>query len=113
MTLDAGQVALLPFPHSNLKGGKKRPALVLTDATYNRKSLDVVLAYVTSQPQGGKWSIGINTGDLVSGRLVKDSWVRVDRLATVEQRLVRGVVGQLKPEVLSQVRTVLVDLLGP
>jgi len=47
MKLDVGQVVLLPFPHTNLKAGKKRPALILTGQDYNKDALDVVLAYVT------------------------------------------------------------------
>ena len=45
MTLDAGQIILMPFPNTNLKSGKRRPALVLTDSRYNARSPDVVLAY--------------------------------------------------------------------
>lgn len=112
MKLDAGQVVLLPFPHTNMKTGKKRPALVLTHREFNDRSRDTILAYVTSQRQPGKWSIKITTQDLSTGKLVKDSWVRVDRLATVEQTLLRGVVGQLKPSVLQKVKARLVDLLG-
>ena len=112
MTLDAGQIVLLPFPHTNLKSGKKRPSLVLTDSRYNAKSSDVVLAFVTPQKQTGKWSVGIASDDLATGQLVKDSWVRVDRLATVEQRLVKGVVGQLEPDMLKRVQSLLVALLG-
>ena len=112
MTLDAGQVVLLPFPHTDLQAGKKRPALVLTSAQYNRDARDVVLAYVTSRPQGGKWAIAISDQDLAKGRLAKDSWIRVDRLTTVEQSLVQGVVGQLNAAVLRQVRDGLVALLG-
>ncbi len=100
MKLDAGQVVLLPFPYTNLKTGKKRPALVLTGRDYNDTSLDVVLAYVTSQRQVGPWSITITDQDVATGRLVKDSWIRVDRLATVEQQLIQGVVAQLKPDVM-------------
>jgi hypothetical protein len=70
------------------------------------------LAYVTSQRQTGKWSIKITTRDLSTGKLVKENWVRLDRLATVEQRLLQGVVGQLKPSVLQKVRAGVVDLLG-
>lgn len=112
MKLEAGQVVLLPFPHTNLKTGKKRPALVLTGREYHDESRDTVLAYVTSQHQTGKWSIKITAQDLSTGKLVKDSWVRVDRLATVEQGLVQGVVGQLKQNVLRKVRASFLDLLG-
>ncbi|MGB0653227.1 MAG: type II toxin-antitoxin system PemK/MazF family toxin [Thermoplasmatota archaeon] len=112
MTLDAGDIVLLPFPHTDLKSGKKRPALVLTDAAYHGDSLDVVLAYVTSQPQKGPWVLPVTSKDLSSGGLVKESWVRVDRLATVEQRLVQRVAGRLAPAKMDDVKARIVRLLG-
>ncbi len=112
MRLEAGSVVLLPFPYTNLQAGKKRPALVLTDDEYNAGSPDVVLAFVTSRRQTSEWSLPISGKDLVAGRLVKDSWIRVDRLATVEQGLVLGVVGRLKPTVFKRVRRLVVELLG-
>ena len=111
MKLEAGDIVLLPFPHTNLKAGKKRPALVLTGLEYNGNSMDVVLAFVTSQRQSGEWSVGVTNDDLDHGALVKPSWVRVDRLATVEQRLVQGIVGRLKPNVFGVVRGKLSNLL--
>ncbi len=111
MKLDAGQIVLLPFPYTNLKTGKRRPALVLTGRDYNDESLDVVLAYVTSQRQTGPWSIMITDQDVATGKLVKESWIRVDRLATVEQRLIQAVVAQVRPNVLGQVRANLADLI--
>lgn len=112
MKLDAGHLVLLPFPHTNLKAGKKRPALVLTDATYNEASRDVVLAYVTSQPQSGPWTVPVAGQDLASGSLALDSWVRVDRLATVDKKLVLRAVARLNAKTLRQVRAQLSELLG-
>lgn len=111
MPLEAGDLVLVPFPHTDLTSGKKRPALVLTSAAYNASSPDAVVAYVTSQPQEGPWSVPIADADLASGSLVKPSWVRVDRLATFDQRLVRNVAAKLRGARLEEVRARLRKLL--
>ena len=39
---------LVPFPYSDLRGSKRRPACVVSVRPYNDQSPDVVLAMVTS-----------------------------------------------------------------
>lgn len=111
MRLDAGDVALLPFPYTDLSSRKQRPALVLTSASYNRRHADVLVAYVTSQRQRSEWAVPVDNADLSEGRFPKTSWVRADKLATLEQRLVRRVVGRLDTAAMGQVRTRLAKLL--
>lgn len=104
MTLEAGDLVLVPFPHTDLTGGKQRPSLVLTRASYNAGSPDAVVAFVTSKPQEGPWSVPLVATDLSAGALVKPSWVRVDRLATLDQRLVRKVAARIGEKRLEEVR---------
>ena len=112
MRLDAGDIALLPFPYADLTTTKRRPTLVLTPASYHQAHPDAVVAYMTSQPQRGPWTLRIDADDLASGRIPLDSWVRVDRLATVDRRLVRRVAGRVRPEALAHARGKLLRLLG-
>jgi hypothetical protein len=49
--------------------------------------------------------------DLESGSLVRESWVRVDRLATLDQRLIQKTVALLSQAHLERIRTRLRDLL--
>ncbi|MGQ0536009.1 MAG: type II toxin-antitoxin system PemK/MazF family toxin [Methanobacteriota archaeon] len=111
MRLDAGDLVLVPFPHTDLTAGKQRPALVLTSASYNAASPDAVIAYVTSLRQEGPWSVPVTSADLSTGALAKQSWVRVDRLATLDQRLVRKVAAKIGTGRLAEVRSRLSALL--
>jgi mRNA interferase MazF len=43
-----GDIVLVPFPFTNYFNSKPRPALVISDATFNKKSLDVILVAITS-----------------------------------------------------------------
>lgn len=112
MTLDVGDVALVPFPYTDLSSRKQRPALVLTPASYNRHHADVLAAYVTSRRQESRWVVRVDDTDLAHGRFPRTSWVRADKLATLEQRLVRRVVARLDHGTMGQVRARLAKLLG-
>jgi mRNA interferase MazF len=49
MPFDFGDVVLVPFPFTSQVASKKRPAVVVSNGTYNRVKPDVVVMAVTSQ----------------------------------------------------------------
>lgn len=49
MTYDFGDVVVVIYPYTNQTGSKKRPAVVISKATYNIALPDVVLMPITSQ----------------------------------------------------------------
>lgn len=103
MTLDPGEIVLVPFPFTDLTSSKTRPALVLSCAPYNEASRDAILLGMTSNLANSDHSVLIDNEDLASGRLVATSRVKVDKVVTLEQRLIRRTVGKLEPEVLFRV----------
>lgn len=109
----AGDIVVIPFPFTNLRARKQRPSVVLTPSSYNQTHPDLVLAYVTSRPQAPDeaWALRIGPGELREGRLPKPSWVRVDKLFTIEHALIRKAVARLAPEALQAVRERVADLL--
>ena len=46
-----GEVLLVPFPFTNQAGGKKRPAVVISNDTYNTRRPDLLIMAITSQAQ--------------------------------------------------------------
>lgn len=112
-TLEAGDIVLVPFPFTDLSAAKRRPALVLTGSAYHETSGDFVAAYVTSEPQREPWAVRITNADLESGGLVAPSWVRADKIATLEKALVRKVVARVGAPKRVEVRDVIHDLVLP
>ena len=49
MTYDIGDVVLVPFPFTNLLSSKKRPAVVISQKTYQYKRPEIILMAITSQ----------------------------------------------------------------
>jgi mRNA interferase MazF len=80
----AGDVVVLPFPHTNLQIGKRRPALVVVDLPGD----DLILCQITSQAHRDSYAISLDTMDFDSGRLAVHSYVRPNRLFTVEHSVV-------------------------
>ncbi|HUR60879.1 MAG TPA: type II toxin-antitoxin system PemK/MazF family toxin [Candidatus Thermoplasmatota archaeon] len=111
MKLSHGDVVLVPFPFSNLKAAKNRPALVLSLAEYNASSRDVILAAMTSNLGNAANSVLVQGRDMAEGKLVADSRVKVDKLVTVEKGVIRKRVGRLRPGPLIQVYKELLALL--
>lgn len=103
MRLEQGDLVLVPFPFTDLTSSKTRPALVLSGAGYNARSRDVVVCGVTSNLAHAAHSVLVEQRDLARGRLAATSRVKVDKVATLQQALVRRKVGAVKPAVLARV----------
>ena len=87
----AGEVVVLPFPHTNLQPGKRRPALVVVELSGN----DLILCQITSQSHQDSYSIPLDVDDFQSGRLSVQSYIRPNRLFTVEQSVILYSAGKL------------------
>lgn len=84
-----GDIILLSFPFTDLKGNKIRPALVLVVS-----DLDVIVAFITTQ---FKWQ---NPFDILlepndSNGLKKTSLLRLSKITTIDKDLILGKLGVL------------------
>lgn len=113
MSLEAGDLVLIPFPYTDQTGQKKRPALTLTPSWYNNDHEDALFAYVTSVAQRDRdpYSIPLVETDLETGRLVRRSWVRTDKIFTLEQQIILKTVARISRASMDQIRDCLEALL--
>ena len=109
MTWKQGAIVLLDFSFSDLKRSKYRPALVISNSSYNSRSLDIVVLRITSRPKI-EWAIKITNEDVGRVFLEVESYVKVDSIFTVEKRMIAKVVAQLNAEELSAVKQKLMEL---
>jgi mRNA interferase MazF len=77
-------VVVLPFPFSNLKGAKRRPALVLADLPGD----DVILCQITSQESKDSFAIPLNQSDFIVGSLPTQSYIRTSRIFTADKKII-------------------------
>lgn len=102
----AGEVVVLPFPQTNLQSGKRRPALVVRDLPGD----DLILCQITSQARSDGFSIPLIAADFEQGQLAVASFVRCNRLFTVEQSVVLYAAGKIKNSKLQEIKAVIRQL---
>ncbi len=91
-----GDLLLVPYPFSDLSAAKRRPVVAVTapDA-YG----DFVALPVTSRPQT-EFGIALEPRDVTRGTLPAPSWIRIDRIVTLNTSLVVKAVGSISDELL-------------
>ncbi len=105
---ERGDLVLIPFPFSDLSATKKRPVLMLTQPdAYG----DFVALAVTSRPQG-EHGLALHPTDLLQGRLPVASWIRTDRVVTLDAGLILKSLGRVSDSVIDTALARLCGLLG-
>lgn len=94
----AGEVVVIPFPQTDLARGKRRPALVLADLPGD----DLILCQITSRQRSDGLSIPLDSSDFERGHLHQQSFIRPQRLFTVEAALILYSVGKVSPSKLGE-----------
>lgn len=101
-----GDIVLLSFPFTNLKGNKIRPALVLFVS-----DLDIIVTFITTQI---KWQnsndIFLEPSDL--NGLKKTSLIRLSKITTIDKELVLGKLGEVNALDLQTINKNLIEILN-
>ena len=101
-----GEVVVLPFPQTDLQAGKRRPALVVADLTGD----DLILRQITTQSRRDSYSVSLSRADFEHGHLNVDSFIRPNRLFTVEQSVILYSTAKVKSSKLNEVRAKIREL---
>ena len=95
-----GEVVVLPFPQTDLKAGKRRPALVVADLAGD----DLILCQITTQARRDSYSVSLTINDIERGRLNVASFIRANRLFTVDHAVILYGAAMIKESKLDEVR---------
>ncbi len=108
-----GDIVWAPVAFTDLSGSKSRPVLVLAEVGMR----DSIVCQITSRQPGRPGEISITNQDMQSGSLTYDSWVRPNRLHTINQRRFSHPIAQVGAgkldEVLEAVRGLFLSIGGP
>ena len=96
---------MIPFPFTDLKGSKIRPAVVLT-----KTALAVTICFVTSEL---KWKTEHDVPVFPSGSngLKLPSLIRIGKIATIDADLVLGILGELSNDEIDEINKGLKEML--
>ena len=95
---EAGALVLLPFPFTDATATKRRPVLVLTTPD---EYGDFIGMAVSSRSHHVN-AVPLQNDALLEGHLPKPSWIRVDRVVTLNAGLVTKAFAKTRMEVLRQ-----------
>lgn len=107
-----GDILLIPIPFTDLSSQKRRPVIVISNDQYNRKTNDIVVVAMTSNPQVTDYSLSVTSSDLVEGALNRPGKIRVDKIYTLSQTIVAKTFGQVDDKTLNRIRRRLVNLVA-
>jgi mRNA interferase MazF len=102
---EAGDVAVVPFPFTDLAVSKPRPALALSGRGVNETSGNTVFAMITTAARS-HWPQDVQLMDATAAGLKDASIVRV-KLFTLDNRLVSRKIGALSAQDRQTVRRML------
>jgi mRNA interferase MazF len=110
---EPGDIVLAPFPFSSLKGAKARPCLILAHCAVPE---DYVIAYISSSDFASKLSMSVRIEHssevaLTTGLKVT-SYLRADKLYTIDRSMIIGKIGILPPLLMVDAKSVLRRLFG-
>jgi mRNA interferase MazF len=84
-----GKIILVPFPFTDLKGRKIRPAIVLVN-----KESDVIIAFISTQINSRE-KLDIIIEPNINNGLKKTSIIRISKLITLHKDLILGEIGEI------------------
>lgn len=107
-----GDVLLVNFPFTDLSGTKQRPVLVISQEWYNRKKMDVILAAITSNVPSrlAPDDCLLTVDEQRQAGLPRRSMIKLGKLVTLDQRLIRKKLGSLPASTLGKLRLILLNL---
>jgi mRNA interferase MazF len=95
---ERGDLLLVPFPFTDLSATKRRPVVALTGQdSYG----DFIALPVTSRPQSAN-GVPLTETDLIRGTLPAPSWIRIDRIVTLNASLVVKTIGRVSDDLVEQ-----------
>lgn len=94
---ERGDLLLVPFPFSDLSATKRRPVLALTAPD---RFGDFIALPVTSRPQA-EFGLPLLPTDMIRGALPAPSWIRFDRVVTLNTSLVVKPIGHVSDAIVA------------
>jgi len=99
-SLSIGQVVLAAFPFSDLTASKLRPCLIIGLAEFN----DFLLCQITSRDYDSSKALPLVKSDFIQGELVRDSFIRPDKIATLDEREIKRILGTISNDKLDEIK---------
>ena len=98
------ELVLLPYPFSDQVGSKVRPAIIVSNDNFNKRCEDCVMVPLTTVIKDEPFSLIVNQDSLESGKLLKQSRVRIDKIFTIKKSLIIMQIGKINDKTLEKIK---------
>lgn len=102
ISFSRGDIVVVPFPFTEQRGSKKRPALIVSSDEYNSACPDVIIAQITSRLKAPPRPGDHQVKEWQEAGLLGPSLVRA-RLATLQKGIVIRRLGHMSREDMANV----------
>ncbi len=101
---EQGEIVIAKFPFTSLQSSKRRPCLILSQGD---SPGDYIVAFITSVKLPAHFKYYINLSPLEKNFLQTglkiESFIRVDKIATLHSSLISGAIGKISAQVKEEV----------
>lgn len=104
MIFQQKELVLLPYPFSNQTGSKVRPAIIVSNDNFNKRCEDCVMVPLTTIIKDEPFSLIVNQDSLESGKLLKQSRVRIDKIFTIKKSLIIMQIGKINDKTFDKIK---------
>ena len=105
MIFQQKELVLLPYPFSNQEGSKVRPAIIVSNNNFNKRCEDCVMVPLTTVIKDEPFSLIINQDSLESGKLLKQSRIRIDKIFTIKKSLIIMKIGKVNDKTIEKIKS--------
>jgi mRNA interferase MazF len=106
MIFNPGEIVIAKFPFTSLESIKRRPCLILANGDVDE---DLIVSFITSTkiPAHYKYFIKISPleKDFILTGLKVESFIRLDKLATLHESIISGAIGKISQQIKDEVDT--------
>ncbi len=104
MIFQQKELVLLPYPFSNQGGSKVRPAIIVSNDNFNKRCEDCVMVPLTTVIKDEPFSLIVTQGNLESGKLLKQSRIRIDKIFTIKKNLIIMKIGKVNDKTIEKIK---------
>ncbi|MFA5130302.1 MAG: type II toxin-antitoxin system PemK/MazF family toxin [Patescibacteria group bacterium] len=102
-------IVLVPFPFTDLSGKKVRPCFVLYE---QKNGEDCIVAFISSVKIARSGAFDIQIKATKMNGLKLDSVIKMDKIATLQKKIILGELGNLEPATISMANAKLKKIFG-
>lgn len=99
-------IVLIPFPYTDLSGTKQRPALIISNEQLNNTN-DRICCLITSNLAFD--GLEIKRDHFKEGKLPFRSWVKPQRIFTINKRIIRKKLCRINEKFYKQIADSVID----